>query len=99
MKASLFLTVLLTLNLFNCLPVKAQVQTNPIGQPIINDPSINQVNFGNSPYQSYYGGNAGQKPINFTGNVNFSPNGTSYTLGFQWGLGGPGQADNADPSL
>jgi hypothetical protein len=97
MKTYLFLTVLLILN-FNSLAANAQVQSNPAGQPIINETSVNQVQFGSSPYQSYYG-NTGQNPVNFNGNVNISPNGTSYTLGFQWGFGGPAQSDNAKEQL
>lgn len=102
MKSILILTSSLILN---CTSVLAQSSTlqpqvkpsqNSYSNP--NEPQINQVNFGNSQFPTYYG-NGSQNPINITGNVQINPSGTSYILGLQWGFGGQSQPDTAREQL
>ena len=103
MKSIIFLTSLLILNCSFTLaqnytpPTPVQSQQN--SYPNTSDPQINQVNFGNSQYPTYYG-NGNQNPINITGNIQINPiTGTNYILGIQWGFGGQGQPDQAREQL
>lgn len=95
-----------SLLILNCNSVLAQNYTSPAPTqslpnnfPNPSEAQINQVNFGNSQYPTYYG-NGNQSPINITGNVQVNPiTGTSYILGIQWGIGGQANPDQAREQL